>query len=156
MTLVLIFAAALWGLGWVMGVPKRSRWLAIGALYLGVLLIQAVLPAPHPLREATGGTLLSWLLLGGVCLLIAIYARGLRWLRARARPQPTAVPDEPAQAVPIPRESWSAMRATSFCANSAGRGRRGSARQRFWWLAPVDWARPRFSIWRPPAWERSG
>ena len=54
MTYVLIFAAALWGVGWLMGVRQRSRWMAIGALYLGVLMIHMLLPWGHPLREATG------------------------------------------------------------------------------------------------------
>ena len=93
MTYVLIFAAALWGVGWLMGVRQRSRWMAIGALYLGVLMIHMLLPWGHPLREATGVWAAPWLLLGGFVALVAIYAWGLRWLRARARPQAEPLPE---------------------------------------------------------------
>jgi molybdopterin/thiamine biosynthesis adenylyltransferase len=84
MLLVGFLAALLWGLGAAMGVPRRQRWVMIGALFAAVLLVQAVLPAGHPLREATGGSLAFWLLLGGLVGLGLVYGRGVSVLRRRA------------------------------------------------------------------------
>lgn len=92
MLLVLIFAAALWGLGLAMGVSRRARRAVLAALYLAVLLAQLLLPEGHPLRAATGGAPEPWLLLGGFALLAALYGRAIGWLRAHARPQETQMP----------------------------------------------------------------
>ena len=54
MLLVFLMAAGLWGLGWALGTPKQARFLMIGLLLVAVLALQVVLPAGHPLREATG------------------------------------------------------------------------------------------------------
>lgn len=83
MALILILAAALWGLGALLGTPRRIRMLMIGLLWLGVVLIHLALPAGHPLRVATGGSAAPWLLLTGVAGLIGAYAYGLGRLKAR-------------------------------------------------------------------------
>ena len=91
MLLVLALAAVVWGVGRMLDVPARSRWVMIAALYVAVLLEQMVLPDGHPLREATGQSPALWLLLGGFVALALIYARGVRWLKERAHPIPEPV-----------------------------------------------------------------
>ncbi len=67
MLIVLVFAAGLWGLGWLIKAPVQARLLMIGLLLVAVLTLQVVLPTGHPLREATGGSAAPWLLVvGGV------------------------------------------------------------------------------------------
>ncbi|GGE37671.1 HesA/MoeB/ThiF family protein [Actibacterium pelagium] len=87
MGFVLVMAAVLWGIGAAMKAPYRMRWAMIGMLYLGVLLVH-VLPGDNPLKQATGGSLGEWLLLGGAIALIAGYRVVLRQLKARAKPKP--------------------------------------------------------------------
>ncbi|SDO27855.1 Molybdopterin or thiamine biosynthesis adenylyltransferase [Lutimaribacter pacificus] len=84
MVLVLILAAALWGVGMALGTPRRMRWAMIGLLWLGVVLLHLLLPAGNPLRLATGESAAPWLLLGGGVALVLAYRQGLRHLRARA------------------------------------------------------------------------
>ncbi|RYH08657.1 HesA/MoeB/ThiF family protein [Tropicimonas sp. IMCC6043] len=97
MTLVLILAAALWGLGRLMGAPPRARSMALGALFGAVLLVQVLLPNGHPLREATGGSAAPWLLLAGAAALVLLYAAVIRRLRGRARPEAEKQPAAPAR-----------------------------------------------------------
>lgn len=84
MLLVLVMAAALWGIGAAMGAPTRLRWGMIAGLWAAVVLAHLVLPFGHPIRVATGGQVALWLLLGGFGALIAGYAAVLRRVRARA------------------------------------------------------------------------
>ncbi|WP_299966648.1 HesA/MoeB/ThiF family protein [uncultured Roseobacter sp.] len=84
MLLVLIMAGAFWGLGSVVGAPRQTRAKMIGMLYLGVLIIQLILPAGNPLRIATGESAAPWLILGGLVGLFLAYRYGLRRLRGRA------------------------------------------------------------------------
>ncbi|MCM2563520.1 HesA/MoeB/ThiF family protein [Lutimaribacter sp. EGI FJ00015] len=92
MALVLVMAAALWGIGVMMGTPRRMRWGMIGVLWMSVVLVHLILPEDHPLRLATGDTAAPWLLLAGAAALIVVYRQGLRWLRVRAdgSPEPPA------------------------------------------------------------------
>ena len=90
MLLVLVMAAALWGIGAMLGTPQRLRWGMIGLLWAGVVLLHLVLPAGHPLRMATGESAALWLMLGGFGVLVLFYSYGLRALRKRAQPQPEA------------------------------------------------------------------
>jgi molybdopterin/thiamine biosynthesis adenylyltransferase len=84
MALVFILAGALWGVGALMGTPRRMRWTMIGILWLGVVIINLTLPAGAPLRLATGESAAPWLLLGGFVALILIYRGLLTRLRMRA------------------------------------------------------------------------
>ncbi len=84
MVLILALAAAIWGLGALIGTPRGLRWGMIGALWGAVVLLQLVLPGGHALRLMTGGNAAPWLLLGGAAGLVWVYARALGWLRARA------------------------------------------------------------------------
>lgn len=81
--LVIILAAALWGLGAIMGTPRRARWLMIGLLLVLVIAVQLVLPQGHPLRAATGGSAAPWLILIGIGGLIWAYSRLITGLRRR-------------------------------------------------------------------------
>ncbi|PVA09342.1 molybdopterin biosynthesis protein [Pelagivirga sediminicola] len=97
MLLVLLLAAALWGLGALLGTPRRLRWAMIAILWAGIVLLHLVLPAGTPLRAATGGSAAPWLLLGGGVALVMVYGAALRRLRARAAAvQAPAAPPEPA------------------------------------------------------------
>lgn len=84
MGVVLAMAAALWGVGWLMGAPVRARLVMLLVLYMAVLLVQVALPEAHPLRVGTGGSAAPWLMLGGAVALVLAYREGLRLLRARA------------------------------------------------------------------------
>ena len=94
---VLVAAGAIWGIGALMKTPKSVRWTMLGVLYLAVLLMQAVFPTGHPLREATGGSVAPWLLIGGIGLLVFAYRKGLQWLRSRAEGQADAPAEAPAK-----------------------------------------------------------
>jgi molybdopterin/thiamine biosynthesis adenylyltransferase len=91
MIFILILAAALWGIGVVMQVPVRLRFVMLGALWVAVVLAHLVLPDGNALRMATGEEAAPWLILGGVAALVLLYRRGLQWLRLRAN-----TPDVPA------------------------------------------------------------
>jgi molybdopterin/thiamine biosynthesis adenylyltransferase len=95
MLLVLILMAALWGLGALMGTPRRSRLVAIGAVYLLVLIEHLLLPDGHPLRLATGQSPALWLMLGGGALAVMAYGRGVGMLRDRARSASDPAPPVP-------------------------------------------------------------
>lgn len=88
--MIVVFAmmATLWGVGMIMGAPHRVRWVMIAILLAGVMLVQLILPDGHPLREATGGSPQLWALLAGFGGIVAVYARGLAWLKRRALPAP--------------------------------------------------------------------
>lgn len=95
MILVVLFAAALWGVGGMLKVPARGRWQAVGLVWLAALAINVVLPAGHPLREVTGREPALWLLVGGFAALVMLYRTGLIWLKERAveaEPEAPATP----------------------------------------------------------------
>ncbi|WP_102110191.1 HesA/MoeB/ThiF family protein [Oceaniglobus roseus] len=94
MVLVLVLAAALWGIGRLMGAPHSARWSMIGLLFVGVLALQIILPEGAALREATGGSLEEWLVLAGLAALVWAYSVGLGRLRSRVRPENRAAPSE--------------------------------------------------------------
>ncbi len=83
---VLLLAAAIWGLGAVFAVPRRSRAVAMAGLYLVSVLSVLVLPEGNGLRGALGGSVGPWLILAVVVALGAGYVAWLRHLRARAAP----------------------------------------------------------------------
>lgn len=89
MAFVLALAALFWVLGHFMKFPVPGRLILIGILYVAVLLINVTFPADNALRMATGGSAGEWLFLGGVALVVWLYTRGIRALKARA-PAPDA------------------------------------------------------------------
>ncbi len=84
MTLVLSVLAVIWGLGFVMGTPRRPQVVMTGVVLGAVVVVQLTLEAGHPLREATGGDVRLWLLILGIAGLVAVYRRVLRRVRLRA------------------------------------------------------------------------
>ena len=98
MILVLSIAAVLWGIGAVMGAPNTARFIMLGALMAGVLLIQITLPVGAPLRAATGGDVRLWLLILGFVGLVAVYSQILKTLRRRAAN--SSKPVQPTQNAP--------------------------------------------------------
>lgn len=84
MLLVLFLAALLWGIGALLGTPRRMRWTMIGVLWLGVVLLHLILPVGHPLRLATGASAAPWLLLGGFAALFMGYRAVLGRVKGRA------------------------------------------------------------------------
>jgi molybdopterin/thiamine biosynthesis adenylyltransferase len=84
MVLVLVMAAALWGMGAVLKTPKRLRWGMIAMLWVGVVLLHLILPDGHPLRMATGESAALWLMVGGLVAIILAYRWGLNKLRGQA------------------------------------------------------------------------
>lgn len=91
MLVVLAAFAAVWLIGALMGVAPRLRLGLIGLLWALVVLSLAVLPE-GPLRQALGGDLRIWLVLGGGAALVFGYRAVLAGLKRRAAPV-AAVPD---------------------------------------------------------------
>ncbi|SEF94127.1 HesA/MoeB/ThiF family protein [Jhaorihella thermophila] len=86
MLLVLGMAAALWAMGALMRVPVRAR-LGTQAILFGIVIaVQLTLPDGHPMRAATGGSVMPWLYLLGGAGIVAAYAAGVCALKRRARP----------------------------------------------------------------------
>jgi molybdopterin/thiamine biosynthesis adenylyltransferase len=92
MILVLGLAAALWGVGAMMGAPRAVRLNMVLLLYVAVLALHLLLPDEHPLRLATGESAALWLILGGFVVLVLAYRWGLRRLKARAMGEQAAPP----------------------------------------------------------------
>lgn len=97
MILVGVMAAALWGIGALMGAPVRARAVMIGVLFGAVVLAQLTLPDGHAVREATGGEAALWLMLAGFG--VVIWAYRLVLSRVRTRAATLATPPVPA---PVP------------------------------------------------------
>lgn len=103
MGLFLALAAGLWGLGWLLKTPVQARFLMIGLLYVAIVGALVLLPEGVPLRDTLGGSAGNWLVLGGLMAAGWGYARILKRLRARVRPENKApdVPAEPDQSAPL-------------------------------------------------------
>ena len=86
MILVFAMAAALWGIGALMRVPRSLRFGMLGLLWLAVISLHVVLPDGHSLRLATGGAPQGWVALGLLAALVLAYRVVLRRLRARVVP----------------------------------------------------------------------
>lgn len=82
--MVLAMGGALWGIGAAMGTPRQARWTMIGLLLVAVIALHLVLPAGHPLREATGSSPAFWVLIVAGVGLVRLYGMGLGRVRARA------------------------------------------------------------------------
>lgn len=100
--LTVFLAAVLWGGTWAFGVPVTRRLALLAGLWIGGIAAHLLLPPDHAVRQALGGDARVWLVLGGVIALIAVYFRGVGWLRARARPVAEAA------AEPVPAVSQTA------------------------------------------------
>jgi molybdopterin/thiamine biosynthesis adenylyltransferase len=85
MLLVFALAVMIWGLGRLMRWPAGMISALIGILWLAVLVMQLILPDGHGLRMATGESPVLWGLIGAAVIAVALYARGLKWLKARAK-----------------------------------------------------------------------
>lgn len=96
MFLVFMMAAVLWGMGAMLGTPKRLRWGMIAVLWVGVVVLHLILPMGHPLRVATGDSPALWLMLGGFAALVLVYRAVLSRLRARVE-KTEAAADRPKQ-----------------------------------------------------------
>lgn len=108
MLLVLFLAATIWSIGALMRAPVRLRWTMIGVLYAGVLVEQVLLPAGHPIREATGKSPALWILMGGFAALAWAYFRGVRWLRLRAQPTQAVASAEQSPEPPVKGKGFEA------------------------------------------------
>ena len=96
MALVLVLAAAIWGLGWAMKAPIRARLIMLALLFAAVIALNLLLPDGHPVRTATGGSAAPWALLAGGAALVLVYRQGLVALRARAdRAAAARLPETP-------------------------------------------------------------
>ena len=96
MLLVLVLAAALWGGGMFLGVPRKHRVVVLVILFAAVLAMQLTLPAGHRLRTSTGGSVTPWLILGGCAVLVGLYTWGLRTLKRRANKPAAQSAEKPA------------------------------------------------------------
>lgn len=88
---ILFLAGMIWWGGRFLGLPKVLRGVLLALLFAVVLIIQLTLPDGHGLRQATGGSLALWLLLGGITLLAAGYGHIIAALKARAQPEETTM-----------------------------------------------------------------
>lgn len=94
---VLALMAALWGLGAGFKVAPAKRWVLIGIIYVATLLMHLVLPQGAPLREATGGSIRPWMLLGGIAVVVVAYRAALGQLRRKAYERATEMTDDTAK-----------------------------------------------------------
>ena len=86
MALVLLIFTGIWIVGARMKVSRQERWLVIALLYTIVIALQIILPEGARLRQITGGSAGSWLVLGGMFALVAGYRMGLSRLRGKVAP----------------------------------------------------------------------
>lgn len=82
--LVVVLGVAIWVFGWFFRVPHNRRWAAIAALWLVVVVENLLLPAEHPLRQATGGDARVWVVLAAAAGLALGYAVLVRRLKSKA------------------------------------------------------------------------
>jgi molybdopterin/thiamine biosynthesis adenylyltransferase len=80
----------------VLRLPGRLIWGAAAIYWAGIVVAHLVLPVGAALPVATGGSLASWLVMGGVAGAVVAYRAVLGRLRVRALPVSTA-------ATPVPR-----------------------------------------------------
>ncbi|MCC5974663.1 MAG: HesA/MoeB/ThiF family protein [Rubellimicrobium sp.] len=116
MIIVVVMAAVIWGIGSVMGATRRARLLMLLVLFGGVLVIQFILPASHPLRQNTGGDPAFWLLLAAFVALAWLYRQLLVWLRRRAQEREA----QRASAQEVTAQAAGAQDATAQAAGAEG------------------------------------
>ncbi|MEM7733526.1 MAG: HesA/MoeB/ThiF family protein [Pseudomonadota bacterium] len=84
MMVVFGLAAGLWGLGAALRTPQQARLLMIGLLWVGVVSMHILLPAGHPLRNATGGSASLWVYLAVFTAIAFSYGKGIAFLKETA------------------------------------------------------------------------
>ena len=87
MILFLVLVAGIWALGHFMKAPVSARWLMICLIYIAVVALQIVLPEGNLLKEAFGGEIGEWIVLGILGGAVWGYRFGLGKLRDRVRPE---------------------------------------------------------------------
>lgn len=100
----LVLMAAVWALGWAMGLSARWRLLGVALVWAVTVIAHLLLPPGHGLRLWLGGTAAGWMVLGGGAALALAYRAGLRGLRAHARPAAPPPAATPAPQVPAPAD----------------------------------------------------
>ncbi|CTQ48131.1 HesA/MoeB/ThiF family protein [Jannaschia donghaensis] len=100
---VLILAAAIWGMGVYLKTPVQARALMLALLYVAVLFVQFALPDGHPLRNSLGGSPGQWLVFGAMVAAILGYRQVLGRVRSKAQTVEAARDgtDAPAQTGPF-------------------------------------------------------
>ncbi|MGC1428356.1 MAG: molybdopterin-synthase adenylyltransferase MoeB [Albidovulum sp.] len=88
---VLLIAAGLVALGWVLCLPTRMILSMLFVLWVGTMAAHLLLAPDHPMLAALGGDWRAWGALGVFGLLIAGYRALLQRLRRRAAPAPSTV-----------------------------------------------------------------
>ncbi|MEH6647724.1 HesA/MoeB/ThiF family protein [Sulfitobacter sp.] len=66
-----------------MRTPRPARWIMISVLLVAVIGVQLVFPEGHPLRAATGGNAMIWLIVVSIGAVIWAYSRVISRLRTR-------------------------------------------------------------------------
>ncbi|MEP1330535.1 HesA/MoeB/ThiF family protein [Pseudophaeobacter sp.] len=84
---ILALAAFIWWGGGFLGWSRALRASLLLVLFTAVLALQLTLPQGHSLREATGGSVQPWLILGTIALLAAGYGWIISKLKKRAQPK---------------------------------------------------------------------
>ncbi len=90
---VVLTLVAIWLGGVALRWPRSWRWGLTALVFVTVLIPHALLPTDHALNRALGGNFAGWATLAGVFVLIGLYARGVAWLKIRARRAPTPAPE---------------------------------------------------------------
>jgi len=101
MILVFSLAAALWGIGWVIGMPRPARLTLVGLLLVAVVALHIILPQGHVLREATGSDAALWIFIICIALVVSGYSVLLSRVRARASGAPSFHYEAPANSGPF-------------------------------------------------------
>lgn len=89
---VFLLAAAIWGGGHWLGLPKPLRWLGIFLLWAAIMLAHLTLPDGAALRAQIGGDARIWFAVGVIAALAFAYGAALRRLRQRADRPDTPAP----------------------------------------------------------------
>mgnify|MGYP000288933774 CR=1 FL=1 len=92
---ILALAAFTWWGGAYLGWSRALRASLLSVLFVAVVLLQLTLPKGHDLREATGGSPMPWLILGGFGLLAAGYGWIISQLKNRAQSQGSPMSQPP-------------------------------------------------------------
>ncbi len=83
--MVFALAIGLAVLAWALRLPGKVAAFLFSALWAAALLAHLILPDGHALRQAVGGDVQAWGLLGLIVGLGLFYRQGLRWVRGRVR-----------------------------------------------------------------------